>query len=440
MKIFKRILLVLVIIIAIAVVYNYPKLNILAGYSAKNMASSVFVAERNLEFTDIHDNNFSPINLASDKINESEKSASASAFGLLTRKAFYREGLGSVLALTDEDLNKKYLAPKRSKPDNITPYPYGNGVQKDTVFSNIDYKNIEKSIDKLFDSINKTRVALVIYKNQIIAERYAEGFNKNSKILGWSMTKSITSTLFGILEHQNKIDVLVKAPFEEWKNDERSQITIHNLLQMNSGLEWNEDYNSISDVSKMLFLEHDMTKIQKGKPLIGKPNESWNYSSGTTNLLSGILRQQFETHQEYLDFWYAALIDKIGMNSMVVETDLDGNYVGSSYAWATPRDWAKFGLLYLHNGNWKGEDLFTKEWVKYATTPTPTSNGEYGAQIWLNTGRVYPNAPQNLYSFNGYQGQNVYVLPDQDLVIVRMGLSKNADVDGFLSGIVKSID
>ena len=128
------------------------------------------------------------------------------------------------------------------------------------------------------------------------------------------------------------------------------------------------------------------------------------------------------------------------MNSMVVETDLDGNYVGSSYAWATPRDWAKFGLLYLHNGNWKGEDLFTKEWVKYATTPTPTSNGEYGAQIWLNTGRVYPNAPQNLYSFNGYQGQNVYVLPDQDLVIVRMGLSKNADVDGFLSGIVKSID
>ncbi|WP_298779474.1 serine hydrolase [uncultured Polaribacter sp.] len=440
MKIFKKILLVLLVIITIAIVYNYPKLNILAGYSAKNMASSVFVADRTLEFTDKNDNNFSPINLASDKIDENEKSASASAFGLLTRKAFYREGLGTVLALKKEDLTKQYLTPKRLKVDNITPYPYGNGAQKDTVFTNVDYQKIEKAIDKLFDSINKTRATLVIYKDQIIAERYADGFDKNSKILGWSMTKSITSTLFGILEHQNKIDIQAKAPFEEWKNDERSQITIHNLLQMNSGLEWDEDYNTISDVSKMLFLERDMTKIQKEKPLVGKPNESWNYSSGTTNLLSGILRSQFKTHQEYLDFWYTALIDKIGMNSMVVETDLDGNYVGSSYAWATPRDWSKLGLLYLHHGNWNGETLFTKEWVKYATTPTPKSNGEYGAQIWLNAGKVYPNAPKNLFSFNGYQGQNVYVLPDQELVIVRMGLSKNADVDDFLKNITNSIN
>ena len=168
MKIFKRILLVLVIIIAIAVVYNYPKLNILAGYSAKNMASSVFVAERSLEFTDIHDNNFSPINLASDKINESEKSASASAFGLLTRKAFYREGLGSVLVLTDEDLNKKYLAPKRSKPDNITPYPYGNASQKDTIFTNVDYLKVKKTIDKLFDSINKLELLWLFIKIRLL--------------------------------------------------------------------------------------------------------------------------------------------------------------------------------------------------------------------------------------------------------------------------------
>jgi CubicO group peptidase (beta-lactamase class C family) len=439
MKIFKRILLLLAVILTIAVVYNYPKLNILAGYSAKNMASSVFVADRSLEFTDVTDNNFSPINLALDEIDKDEKSASASALGLLTRKAFYREGLGAALALTKDDISKKYLIPKRLKPDNTTVFPYGNAAQKDTVFTNIDYQKIEKTIDKLFDSVNKTRVALVIYKDQIIGERYAEGFDKKSKILGWSMTKSITSTLFGILEHQNKMDVQAKAPFKEWKNDERSKITIHNLLQMNSGLEWDEDYNTISDVSKMLFLERDMTKIQKEKPLVGKPNESWNYSSGTTNLLSGILRQQFVTHQEYLDFWYTALIDKIGMNSMIVETDLDGNYVGSSYAWATPRDWAKLGLLYLNNGSWNGEQLFTKSWVAYATTPTPTSNGEYGAQIWLNAGKTYPDVPTNMYSFNGYQGQNVYVLPDQELVIVRMGLTKNADVNAFVSGVISSL-
>ncbi|SDS53902.1 CubicO group peptidase, beta-lactamase class C family [Polaribacter sp. KT25b] len=422
-----------------AVIYNYPKLNIIAGYSAKSTASSVFVADRTLEFTNKTDTNFSPINLADDTVNTDEKSVTSSVFGLLTRKAFVREGLGSVLTLEEEDLSKKYLSPKRGIADNITPFPYGNGAQKDTIFNNVDYSKLEETLNVLFDSVNQTRAAVVIYKNQIIAERYADGFTKDSKILGWSMTKSIVSTLFGVLEHQKKINVFDRAPISAWQNDERKEITIHNLLQMNSGLEWDEDYNSISDVSKMLFLERDMTKSQIDKPLIGKPNESWNYSSGTTNLLSGILRNQFKTHQEYLDFWYAELIDKIGMNSMVLEGDLAGNYVGSSYAWATARDWSKLGLLYLYNGNWNGEEMFSKEWVKYATTATPTSNGTYGAQIWLNAGKTYKNVPQNMFSFNGYQGQNVFVLPDQDLVVVRMGLTKNADIDTFLSGIIKSI-
>jgi CubicO group peptidase (beta-lactamase class C family) len=411
----------------------------LAGYSAKNTASSVFLANRTLEVTDKNDNNFSPINLADDKINIDKKRATSSAFNLLTRKAFYREGLGAVLALEDKDLDKKYLSPKRAVADNRTPFPYGNASQKDTVFSNVDYSKIDKTLAVLFDSINQTRGAVIIYKNQIIAEHYATGFNKDSKILGWSMTKSIAGTLFGVLQHQNKINVFDKAPIDEWKNDERSKITIHNLLQMNSGLEWDEDYNSISDVSKMLFLERDMTKSQIRKPLIGKPNERWYYSSGTTNLLSGILRSQFKTHQEYLDFWYTDLIDKIGMNSMTLEADLAGNYVGSSYAWATPRDWAKFGLLYLHNGNWNGEQIFAKEWVKYATSPTPTSEGSYGAQIWLNAGKVYPNVPENMFYFSGYQGQNVFIFPDQDLVVVRMGLTKNANIDAFLSGVLKAI-
>lgn len=439
MKIFKRILLLVAVFITIVVVYNYPKLNIIAGYSAKNAASSVFVANRSLVFTDTTDNNFSPINLASDQLQTDEKSVVSSVFGLLSRRSFYREGVGSVVALKEEDIHKKYLAPKRATPDNDTPFPYGNAPQKDTVFTNVDYEKLAHVLDVLFDPENQTRAAVVVYKNQIIAERYADGFDKDSKILGWSMTKSIVGTLFGVLEHQNKMNVFAKAPFSDWKNDERSQITIHNLLQMNSGLEWDEDYNTISDVSKMLFLERDMTQSQMKKPLAGKPNESWYYSSGTTNLLSGILRSQFQTHQEYLDFWYADLIDKIGMNSMLVETDLAGNYVGSSYAWATARDWSKFGLLYLHNGNWNGVQLFKKEWVKYATTPTQTSDGQYGAQIWLNAEKTYPNVPKNMYFFSGYQGQNVFIVPDKDLVVVRMGLTKNADVDWFLSEIIKNI-
>ena len=439
MKILKKVLAVLLVIVVVAVIYNYPKLNILAGYSAKNTASSVFLAKRTLAFTDKTDNNFSPINLASNKIDTTTKSATSSAFGLLSRKATFRQGLGSVLTLSEKDETATYLSPNRALVDYNTPYPYGNGTQKDTTFNNIDYSKLKESVESIFNDVNKTRAVVVIYKDKIIAEKYANGFTKDSKILGWSMTKSITGTLFGVLEYQDKLNVKDKAPIEIWKNDERKLITIHNLLQMNSGLEWDENYDEISDATKMLFLERDMTKQQAIKPLAGKPNETWNYSSGTTNLLSGILRKQFKTHQEYLDFWYKDLIDKINMNSMVIEADLEGNYVGSSYGWATPRDWAKLGLLYLHNGNWNGTQIFSKNWVKYATTPTPTSNGWYGAQIWLNAGNRYPDVPKNMYSFNGYQGQNVFILPNEELVIVRMGLTKNADVNLFLKGILNSI-
>ena len=438
MKIFKRVLLLLLLLIIVSVVYNYPKLNILSGYSAKNTASSVFVAGRTLEFTDTTDNNFSPVNLASDAIDLEKRIATSSAFGLLTRKAVHRNGLGTVLTLTEEDETANYLSPRRLEPDNVTPYPYGNAPQKDTVFANINYGILKNAVDSLFHTRNKSRAVVIIYKDQIIAERYANGFTKNSKLLGWSMTKSILSTVYGVLQQQGKINVQDKAPIASWQNDERKNITIHNLLQMNSGLEWDENYDEISDATKMLFLERDMTKMQEDKPLVGKPNATWNYSSGTTNLLSGILRKQFATHQEYLDFWYTSFIDKIGMNSMVLEADLSGNYVGSSYSWATARDWAKFGLLYLKNGNWNGDQLFTKDWVDYVTTPTPTSKGTYGAQFWLNANKQFKDVPKNMYFADGYQGQRVYILPDQELVIVRFGL-KNFKENEFLKGVISSL-
>jgi CubicO group peptidase (beta-lactamase class C family) len=437
MKVSKRIFLFLSLIIIITVISNYPKLNILAGYSAKNTGSSVFLGERSLAFTDSTDNNFSPVNLATDKVNIENKFATSSVLGLLTRKAIYREGLGSVLTLDKSDETASYLVPKRLKANNTTPFPYGNAPQKDTVFTNVDYKKLNETVNSTFGK-NKSRAVVVIYKNQIIAEKYGDGFSKDSRILGWSMTKSIMSTVFGVLQHQNKINIQDKAPIESWQKDARKNITINNLLQMNSGLEWDENYDEISDATKMLFLERDMTKMQEEKELKYETNFSWNYSSGTTNLLSGILRKQFSTHQAYLDFWYTDFIDKIGMNSMVVETDLAGNYVASSYAWATARDWAKFGLLYLHNGNWNGEELFNKKWVDYATTPTPSSNGTYGAQFWLNAEKQFKEVPANMYFADGYQGQRVYILPDQDLVIIRFGLSWFEENE-FLKGVIKSI-
>ena len=438
MIILKRILRLLVLFVSAIVIYNYPKLNILAGYSAKSTASSVFLAKRSLAFTDQNDNNFSPVHLAADAVDLEKKTATSSVLGLLTRKAIMREGLGSVLTLTEADETAPYLVPKRSKTKNHTkPYPYGSAAPKDTVFTNIDYERVETSVNSIFGS-DQTRAVVVLYKDHIISEKYSQGFDASSRILGWSMTKSILSTVFGVLAHQKKINIQDKAPVASWQDDARKEITIHHLLQMNSGLEWDENYDEISDATKMLFLERDMTKMQAEKPLVGKPNESWYYSSGTTNLLSGILRSQFESHQAYLDFWYTDLIDKIGMHSMILEADLAGNYVASSYAWATARDWAKLGLLYLHNGNWNGEQLFSKDWVAYATTPTPTSEGSYGAQFWLNTEKQFKDVPKSMYYADGYQGQRVYIFPDQEMVIVRFGLL-NFDENLFLKGVLESI-
>ena len=211
---------------------------------------------------------------------------------------------------------------------------------------------------------------------------------------------------------------------------------------MNSGLEWEENYSTICDATKMLFLAEDMGKVQLDKPAQFKPNTHWNYSSGTTNLLSLILKRQFKTQQEYLDFWYSAVIDKIGMNSMIVEQDMSGTFVGSSYAWATPRDWSKFGLLYLNKGNWNGEQILDESWVKYTATPTNTSEGRYGAQFWLNAGGKFPDVPRDMFYCSGYQGQMVAIIPSMDIVIVRMGLKEDPafEFNGFLKGIIESVN
>lgn len=434
---------------------TYPKLDLISGFSAKSIASGHFIDNRSREMIEKGDNDMKMIDLAKNQIEDVGKFAVASVYGFKERKAIYREGLGATLINDDFDVSKPYLVPKRTTANNNLPFPYGNDEPAEAIFETVDYAKLNAAVDNAFDKKEdsslkgdqakqikkRTRSLLVLYKDKIIAEKYDTGFDKNSKILGWSMTKSITSAMFGILEKQGKYDIYKPAPIPEWKNDDRKIITTNDLLHMNSGLEWEEQYDKISDATKMLFQAEDMTRAQLEKSAAFKPNTHWNYSSGTSNLLSGILRKQFKTHQEYLDFWYSALIDKIGMNSMIVETDMAGNYVGSSYGWATTRDWSKFGLLYLHKGNWNGEQIFNESWVKYTTTPTNTSNGRYGGHFWLNSGGYFPDVPRDMYYCSGFQGQMVAIIPSLDLVIVRMGLKENPNFDfnGMLKGIIESV-
>ena len=446
----KKILKVLALLLILVILYfgftTYPKLDLISGFSAKSIASGHFIDNRSKDLIEKTDNDIDMINLAANTINEAGKFATSNVYGLKERKAIYREGLGAVLINDGFDITKPYLLPKRTKLINNLPFPYGNNEPKDTAFAAVDYSKLKKAVENAFDKTGgktkRTRAVVVLYKDKLIAEKYDKGFNKNSKILGWSMTKSITSSAFGVLAKQGKIDIYKPAPIAEWQKDDRKIITINDLLHMNSGLEWEENYSTICDATKMLFQAEDMGKVQMDKPAQFKPNTHWSYSSGTTNLLSRILKNQFKTQQEYLDFWYSAVIDKIGMNSMIVEQDMSGTFVGSSYAWATPRDWSKFGLLYLRKGNWNGEQILDESWVKYTSTPTNTSEGRYGAQFWLNAGGKFPDVPRDMFYCSGYQGQMVAIIPSMDMVIVRMGVregDKGFDFNGFLKGVIDSV-
>lgn len=407
------------------------------------MASNHFIADRPFEDIQENDNNMPLVKLASLE-EASGNSVISSVYGLMPRESIYRDGLGSVLITDDYDKSQTLLKPKRSQIQNELPFPYGNNKKRDTIFGNIDYKGLNRAVSNAFATYEtqKTRTVLVAYKNEIIGEKYLDGFTAETPILGWSMTKSVLATLYGILEHQGKISMDYRPFGDEMRmKSTKNVITLNHLLRMQSGLAWEEDYTKISDVTQMLFLDADMTMAQANKNSITLPTEVWNYSSGTSNLLSGILRDQFPTQQGYLDFPYTDLIDKIGMHSMLLETDMAGNFVGSSYGWASTRDWAKFGLLYLNKGLWNGERIFSEDWVDYITKPTAQSDGVYGAHFWLNSGGKFPDVPKDMYSANGFQGQYVFVIPSKHLVVVRTGLAEDPefDINKFLSELCAAV-
>ena len=242
------------------------------------------------------------------------------------------------------------------------------------------------------------------------------------------MAKSVTNALVGILVREGNLSVTDPAPVRAWQSDERQRITINDLLRMQSGLLWSENYFTVSDVSRMIFLAEDMSKEAARQPLAHPPGQKWLYSSGTTNVLSQIIRETVGEEQ-HLAFPYRALFNHLGMSSAVWETDLSGTFVGSSYLLATARDWAKFGQLYLNDGIWQGQRVLPEGWVNYTTTPVPFApQRQYGAHFWLNVGeaadpadRPFPDAPTDTYFAQGFDGQNVFIIPSRQLVIVRAG-------------------
>jgi CubicO group peptidase (beta-lactamase class C family) len=434
-------------IIISAAVYINTLLPIITGYAAKNLCSAIFVSgreQKNVEAVDLH---FSFIKYTTNSVKYDEKSVT-SRFLWRKSKAIYREGFGvTLLRDIPESTLRKLKYPACTAPsylqDSIS-WPLGN-ILPDTV-TGIDLPALGEITKKLVDNNEYGGNAfafIVLHKGMPVAEGYKPQFNRNTRFLSWSVAKSFTNATVGILVKEGKIDISKPTGLEEWKGDARSGITLNNLLQMQSGLRWNEDYGNRSSVNVMLHCESDMSRYAVEQPSDYPPGTFWYYSSGTANIVNYLIRSNFANDSLYYSFVHTALFNKVGMPDVVFESDPSGTLVGSSYLYATARDYARFGLLYLNDGVFNGERILPEGWVKYSTTVASESKGEYGAFFWLNKSKKLPSAPEDMYLCVGHDGQRIFIMPSQNLVVVVLGYSSTSaggmDFDRLLKDLLGTL-
>ena len=275
---------------------------------------------------------------------------------------------------------------------------------------------------------NGTPYAFVIlHQGKLVAESYRQGFSRDTRLLSWSMAKSFTNAAVGLLSGDGRLDVHAPMDIPQWQKDGRKGITLKDLMQMQSGLSWNEDYGSRSDVNLMLHRETDMGLYALSKPLEYEPGTHWYYSSGSTNIVMRHLRGLFDSEEAFLGYLHDRLFAPLGIRDACFESDLSGTPVGSSYLYLTARDYARFGQLYLDDGCVDGKRILPEGWVDYSKTPASDSQGRYGAFFWLNRDGDYPDAPEDLFECRGHDGQEIFIIPSKELVVVVLGYSPKPD-------------
>ncbi len=442
--------IIVVALVGAAVWYLNKALPIGTGYAAKYLCSNVFLSMRDPET--VFEEDIRPVNplanIITYEVNREEKSVTASALWVHS-KAMYRPNRGCILirGITESEFKNESKnfkeQPRLMSLDTTKPWPIGDAAMIDPLTLGLDTRLLNKAVNYAFsepapDKPRKTRAVLVAYDGNLVVERYAPGFTYKTPILGWSMTKSITNALVGVLVQKGLVDIYQPADVPEWKSpaDPRRNITLDQLLRMSSGLAFEEVYSPLHDATDMLYGAFDFAKFAASKPLAHEPDAVWSYSSGTANIVARIVRQHAEKlYDDYYDFMWRDFFLRINMHSAIIEPDPSDTFVGSSYGFATARDWARFGQLYLQDGLWDGERILPEGWVEYTSTPTPNAPmGEYGAMFWLNAGapndpsnRKWPDAPQDMIVAQGYQEQRVMIIPSRKLVVVRFGASASRD-------------
>lgn len=364
----------------------------------------------------------------------------ASMFGLGEISASYRTFLGCTLDIGDTGVL-----------DNVELSAVQNTVQDLPVLLNKESLDpaLQTLVEETLAEDNQagfdTRALVVLKNDVLVAEAYANGFSKDTPFLGWSMGKSVTAALIGNLIYQGKLGESDDALFDQWANDDRRKIRLDDLLTMTSGLQFDETYSPGSDSTDMLFSAHRASSVPLNSKSEFAPGKHHSYSSGTTNLLSRLI---FDSFNQDIGAQYQHLASTLhiplSLTSMVFEPDPSGVIVGSSYIYASARDWAKIGSLIANKGEFNHTRVFSKTFANAMLSPNSSKNERrYGYQLWLNKGEDklrWPLFPKDAASMQGSKGQYVLILPTHKAVVVRLGwTSKYYDINQRLTTIVDAL-
>ncbi len=328
----------------------------------------------------------------------------------------------------------------------------------------VSRENLARRIDALFadEAAGETRALLVLKGGKIIAERYADGFGQNTRLPGWSMTKTITGVMIGMLVSDGRLQLDKSAPVPTWQRpgDPRGEITLRQLLQMQSGLRHSENADPLytSDEVRMLFTDgrDNMAEYAEAQPLEAEPGSTFKYSSATSVIIADIATRALtastdpeQRRQVMSDYLHTRVLEPLGMRHAVPEFDVAGTFVGGSMVHATGRDWASLGEFLRSGGLVNGAQIVQRDWIGLMTSPSLRNRG-YGMQLWLNrpqpdgrevlfTKHTTANLPPNIFACLGHLGQYVIVSPDQELTVVRLGKSNRAQQESVRDRLAEII-
>ncbi|HSG54104.1 MAG TPA: serine hydrolase [Paracoccaceae bacterium] len=342
-------------------------------------------------------------------------------------------------------------------PPPLPPLPEG-ALEAVSVEPGVPRESLARAVDALFtrEGIGRTHALLVMHRGEVVAERYAEGVAADTRFIGWSMSKTVTAVLIGMLVADGRLALDQSPPIEHWQRagDPRGEITLRQLLQMRSGLRHEEGAEPVYESSEvqMMFLEgrDDMAAWAEAQPLAHAPGAVFRYSTASTVILADIAARLMapdggpsDRQQALADFLDARLAVPLGLDSMVAEYDAAGTMVAGSAIWANARDWARFGDFLRSGGAARGVQVVPRGWVDFMHSESPRAS-DYGAQLWLNrpsgTDRdvlFADQGPATAFAALGHLGQILYVSPDQGLTIVRLGHTGAEEQDALVDALAE---